>query len=158
DTAIDDDGHLYLGDIGNNGHLLPLRVIYQLDEPDPGKPASAPLPVTKSSAYRFPSARHRFDSESLFIDGDQAVVISKSLDHRPAELFAIPWKSPASLIRPALPKSIGTLPDFLEPATGASLSADGKRLAVCSYRVARVYQREGSDKPWAREGEVRYDL
>src|SRR3954464_12793012 len=31
DIALDDDGHLYLGDIGNNGARLPLRVVYRLD-------------------------------------------------------------------------------------------------------------------------------
>ena len=39
DIAIDDAGHLFLGDIGNNGLLLPLRMIYRLDEPDPAQPA-----------------------------------------------------------------------------------------------------------------------
>ena len=35
DIAIDDQGHLYLGDIGNNTGALPLRAIYRIDEPDP---------------------------------------------------------------------------------------------------------------------------
>ena len=35
DIAIDDHGHLYLGDIGNNAGLLPIRAIYRIDEPDP---------------------------------------------------------------------------------------------------------------------------
>src|SRR5215218_2962033 len=35
DIAVDDEGHLYLGDIGNNAGLLPIRTVYQLDEPDP---------------------------------------------------------------------------------------------------------------------------
>src|SRR6516162_10474875 len=38
DIAIDDQGHLYLGDIGNNSGLLRVRTIYQLDEPDPSLP------------------------------------------------------------------------------------------------------------------------
>src|SRR6516162_8607570 len=35
DIAADDQGHLYLGDIGNNGGLLAIRGIYRIDEPDP---------------------------------------------------------------------------------------------------------------------------
>ena len=35
DIATDDDGHLYIGDIGNNGKRLRIRAIYRLDEPDP---------------------------------------------------------------------------------------------------------------------------
>ena len=42
DIAADDRGYLYVGDIGNNGGLLPIRVIYRFDEPDPAVPASAP--------------------------------------------------------------------------------------------------------------------
>ena len=36
------------------------------------------------------------------------------------------------------------LPGFPEPVTGASLSADGRWLAVCSTRVSRVYGRAGA--------------
>src|SRR5689334_17403420 len=43
DITIDDQGHLYLGDIGNNGGFLPVRVIYRIDEPDPSFPADRPL-------------------------------------------------------------------------------------------------------------------
>ena len=39
DIAADGEGHLYLGDIGNNGGVLPLRAIYRLDEPDPARPS-----------------------------------------------------------------------------------------------------------------------
>src|SRR3954447_14306889 len=35
DIAVDDAGPLSLGDIGNNAGLLPVRTIYQVDEPDP---------------------------------------------------------------------------------------------------------------------------
>src|SRR3954463_4778166 len=31
DIAVDDEGHLYLGDIGNNGGLLGLRAVYRID-------------------------------------------------------------------------------------------------------------------------------
>ena len=52
DIAIDDQGHLYLGDIGNNTGLLRVRTIYQLDEPDPTIPEGGdrdrPLPATRT--------------------------------------------------------------------------------------------------------------
>ena len=53
DIAIDDNGRLYLGDIGNNGNRLPLRAIYRLDEPDPDVEGEGPLHVTLSTYYRF---------------------------------------------------------------------------------------------------------
>ncbi len=54
DIAADDQGHLYLGDIGNNGGLLALRAIYRLDEPDPAGPAREPLRPTGSWFYALP--------------------------------------------------------------------------------------------------------
>jgi hypothetical protein len=156
DIAADDAGHLFLGDIGNNGSLLPIRVIHRLDEPNPEQAATAPLAVTASSHYRFPSRDQRFDAESLFIEGSRAIVISKRYDGRPAELFAIPLDPPAPLLRPALPERIGALDEFVDPATGASLSANGKCLAVCSGAVTRVYDRTPA-KSWRLLATVRYE-
>src|SRR5271165_6626864 len=51
DIAADNEGHLYLGDIGNNGGLLALRAVYRLDEPDPARPATAPLRVSAATFY-----------------------------------------------------------------------------------------------------------
>jgi hypothetical protein len=150
DLAADDSGHLYIGDIGNNNGRLPLRVIYRLDEPDPNPAPSQdqhpaePLPVTGTWYYRFPPG-NRFDAEGLFIDGPRAIVVAKTFDQREAELFAIKLDAPAPLARPVVPERLGVLPGFVEPATGASLAADGLHLAVCSYEVARVYRRDRSD-------------
>src|SRR6516165_5300997 len=66
DIAIDDQGHLYLGDIGNNSGLLRVRTIYRLDEPDPSSPEGGdrdpPLPATQTVAYALPPS-NRFDAE-----------------------------------------------------------------------------------------------
>ena len=153
DIATDDQGHLFVGDIGNNKNLLPLRVIHRLDEPDPAVPADKPLPVTSSTYYRFPDAG-RFDAESLVIDGKRILLVAKARDGREAELYTLPLDPPAPLVRPALPTRAGTLPGFVEPATGADLSADGTRLAVCSVQAARVYRRSGES--WVLEAENRF--
>jgi hypothetical protein len=154
DIATDNAGHLYIGEIGNNDGRLPLRAIYRIDEPDPSQPAQGPLPVTLSTFYTFPP-KGRFDAEGLYIDGGRAIVVSKRFDEREAELYAIPLDPPAPLFRPALPERIGTLPRFVEPASGADLSSDGRRLAVCSASVARVYQKDGGGG-WTLIGEARY--
>jgi hypothetical protein len=154
DIAIDDAGHLYLGEIGNNDGRLPIRAVYRLDEPDPSRPAEGPLTVTDASYYRFPRGE-RFDAEGLFLDQGRAVVVAKTFNSQEAGLFAIPLDPAPPLIRPALPEPIGKLPGFTEPATGASLSADGRRLAVCSPSAARVYEREGRG-PWSLLATVRY--
>ncbi|MGB2610538.1 MAG: hypothetical protein WBC80_16305, partial [Isosphaeraceae bacterium] len=157
DIAADDQGHLYVGDIGNNGGLLPVRAVYRFDEPDPGKPAGEPLRPSVSAFYGF-SRANRFDAEGLVFEAStgSAVLVAKRFDGREAELFAIPLNPPAPLLRPASPRRIGTLPGFVEPATGASLSDDSQLLAVCSSAVTRVYRR-GDDLGWNLLAEVRYD-
>jgi hypothetical protein len=157
DIAIDDQGHLYLGDIGNNAGLLRVRTIYRLDEPDPSAPEGGdrdrPLAASRTVSYSLPPS-NRFDAESLVFDRGTAIVIAKYLDGREAELFAVPFDPPAPA--PAPVRSIGRLPGFTEPATGADLSADGTRLAVCSYGVTRIYRRKAEPDAWEPLAEVRY--
>lgn len=154
DIATDDAGHLYLGEIGNNDGRLPVRAIYRLDEPDPAEPAEGRLAVTLRWYYRFPPGE-RFDAEGLFVANGRAIVVAKTFDGRDAALYAIPLDRPAPLWKPALPDPIGHLPGFREPATGADLSRDGRRLAVCATNVARVYERGRGDS-WVLAGKVRY--
>ena len=146
DIATDDAGHLFIGEIGNNDVRLPLRAIYQVEEPDPLAEGSTDLKVTTACYYRF-GEWGRFDAEGLVVEKGQALVVGKSFDGREAEVYAIPLDPPASLLRPAVAKRVGTLPGFVGPATGASLSAKGGLLAVCGLKEAAVYRR-GKDGDW----------
>jgi hypothetical protein len=158
DLAIDDRGHLYLGDIGNNSGLLRVRTIYRLDEPSPWPPKvegrDVPRPATRTITYALPPS-NRFDAEGLVYDRGTAIVVAKYLDGREAELFAVPVDPPPTGPAPVPVRPIGRLPGFTEPATGADLSADGTLLAVCSYAVTRVYRR-GRSGAWDPLAEVRY--
>jgi hypothetical protein len=155
DIAIDDQGHLYLGDIGNNGGLLPVRVIYRLDEPDPAGTLDRPLRASSATFYAFPT-KEQFDAEGLVYDRGTAILVAKYLDRRQAGLFTVSLEEPSPLLRPAQLRSIGALPDFTEPATGAALSDKRDLLAVCSSNVTRVYQRERATR-WRLLSEVRYE-
>lgn len=139
DVAVDDRGRICIGDIGDNKGLLRLRAIYILDEPDLDGPPGGPLKVT--GAFFARPADDRFDSEGFVVDGDRAVLVTKRVDGREAELREVPLSPPAPLLRPASPRKLGVLPGFDEPATGADLSPDGRRLAVCGVDVVRVYDR-----------------
>jgi hypothetical protein len=148
DIATDDHGHLFIGEIGNNNALLPLRAVYQLDEPDPLRKSNDDdgfLKVKTASYYRFPPSG-RFDAEGLVIDGDRALIVSKTFDGRPAEVYAVPLNPPAPLIRPAVAERVGTLTGFTEAVTGAHLSPDGRRLVVCSLASVGVYQKAPKDE------------
>ncbi len=148
DIAADGRGRLYIGDIGSNKGFLRLRVVHRIDEPDPTGPDRPYAGPADSSWYSMP-IDDRFDAESLVYDdaGDRAIVITKRLDGGEAELREVPFNPPAPLAKPASPRRIGVLPGFVEPATGADLSADGRLLAVCGNRVVRVYERP-DDRAW----------
>jgi hypothetical protein len=157
DIATDDNGHLYVGDIGNNTGVLPVRAIYRIDEPDPGSPAREPLKASSVSFYSMPQGS-RFDAESLVVDGRSAMLVAKYLDGREAQLFSVPLAPPSPLVHPARPRPIGRLSGFSEPATGADLSQDGMHLAVCSSTVTRIYRRPDSrSAAWQLHAEVRYE-
>ena len=57
DIAADDKGRLYIGEIGNNGGLLPLRAVYRVEEPDPTAKAEGPLPALPVDLGRLLSVR-----------------------------------------------------------------------------------------------------
>jgi hypothetical protein len=156
DIAIDDQGHLYIGDIGNNLGALPARAIYRINEPDPAQPPDKPIKATAVSRYALPRG-NRFDAESLDYDHGTAIVIAKYRDGREAEVFAVGFDAPTPLLKPAEPRSLGRLTGFTEPATGSDLDADRTHLAVCSSRVTRIYRRQDVKKhDWKPESEMRY--
>ena len=152
--AIDDSGRLFIGEIGNNDGRLPIRAIHRLAEPDPNRPKVGKLEIESTTHYRFPQ-EDRFDAEALVIDGKRALIVAKRFDERLADLFELSLEA-ASIFKPILPKRLGTLAEFKEPVTGADLTRDGKRLAVCSYKVARVYKRDGLND-WRLVETYRFD-
>ncbi len=156
DIAIDDQGHLYVGDIGNNLGALPTRAIYRIDEPDPSQPPAGPLKSTAVVRYASPR-ENRFDAESLEYDQGNAIVIAKYRDGREAEIFSVAFDTAKPPLKPVEPRSLGRLAGFIEPATGSDLSTDRKLLAVCSSAVTRIYRREDGGKlGWKLVSEVRY--
>jgi hypothetical protein len=114
--------------------------VYQIDEPDPSRAEPRELKLKRASYYHFPP-NGRFDAESLVIEGDRALIIAKTLDGREAEVYSLPIKPAAPLLRPVFPEKMGVLPGFTRPATGADLTADGRRLVVCSLDAVGIYDK-----------------
>jgi hypothetical protein len=136
DIAIDDAGHLYIGEIGNNFARHKQLAVYQIDEPDPRRPLTpgASLPVLQTWQLRFPEKP--FDCESLFVWKDYGYVISKLFDGRDARLYRFAL-SPQT--RPAVLEWVGDLA-IRFPCTGADLSQDGKRLAVMTVAGPYLFE------------------
>ncbi len=152
--ALDSDDNLWIADIGNNSHKLPVRALYRIKEPNPNHPRETAIVVDKSIRYAAPT-EGGFDSEACFIRGGALNVISKDRDDRPARIYQIPLDAKTSLIAPAIPKLVGTLAECVEPVTDACLNRDQKRLAVCGNAFARVYEPK-TDDGWRIVAELKF--
>lgn len=132
DVAVDDDGNLYVGNIGNNNADRRWLEVHRLKEPRPFNAAErAPAPsrslkVERTWQLRFPG--DPFDCESLFVTGAHGYVISKHADGAPAALYRFPLDGDEEVTL----ERVAELPTRA-PVTAADLSADGATLAVLSY-------------------------
>jgi hypothetical protein len=136
DIAIDDSGHLYLGDIGNNDAKRDTLRVYEIDEPDPHAGA-VPVSVKRMWTLKFPKTP--FDCESLFIWKDYGYVVSKVFDDARAQIFRFPLTAATA---PVTLKLVATT-KIKSPVTGADISADGKLLALVAKDGAYVFRIDG---------------
>jgi hypothetical protein len=141
-VATDDQGHLYIADIGNNDLKRDRAIVYRLDEPDPAaagaKGKGPPLRVNQVWRLKYPDKP--FDAESLFIHRGKGYVVSKLLNGRNAGLYRFDLASAGA--DAATLEHVCDLP-IRSPVTDASVSPDGKRLAVLSVTGPNVFQIDG---------------
>lgn len=123
DLAIDDRGHLWIGEFGNNDERRDDLTLLELAEPDPTR--EGPVSVLASHPFRYPD--RSWNAESLFIVGGVPHVITKT--ETPA-IYRFPAQNETEVVLDrvaALPQPPG---GFVYPPTAADVSADGTRLAV----------------------------
>ena len=136
DIAIDDAGHVYVGDIGNNGAKRDRLAVYEVDEPDP-KSSRSLASINRGWQLRFP--KKPFDCEALFVWNGQGYVISKVFNDKKADLYRFPLTDAKT---PLVLERIARLP-IESPVTGADISADGKRLGIVAKSGAFIFDIEG---------------
>ena len=127
--GIDDKNQLWIGEIGNNSRMrFDLKVVV-VAEPDPFTETEATVIV--SYPYRYPD--ENVDAEGLFIVNGLPYIVSKEQER--AILYRFPTLEPdtkQTLIR------VGEFADA-GLVTGAGVSDDGTRLAVCTYDALWIY-------------------
>ena len=128
--GIDDKNQLWIGEIGNNSRLrFDLKVVV-VAEPDPFTETEAE--VIASYPYRYPN--ENVDAEGLFIVEGIPYIVSKERER------AVLYRFPA--LKPDTKQVLERVGEFASArfVTGAGISEDGTRLAVCTYDALWVYR------------------
>lgn len=138
DISSDGEGHLFIGDIGNNDSRRGELAVCQIDEPRLGRPTDGFVTVTRTWRLRFP--KKPFDCESLFIWESSGYVVSKVFDDKKAEMyrFSLTNNAPFQVLQPVAELKIDS------PVTGATISPDGRLLAVVAKNGAYVCRIKGN--------------
>ena len=137
DIAIDNEKHLFIGDIGNNEAKRTELAVYQVDEPNP-KANVGFIQPKRAWRLRFPG--EPFDCESLFVWDGYGYVVSKVFKDARAQIFRFPLadtKEPLTLELVATTK-------IESPVTGADISPDGALLALVAKSGAFLYRVDGN--------------
>ena len=136
DIAIDDAGHLFIADIGDNDSTRREIGVYQIDEPDP-KAGVRSVEIQRQWRLRYPDKP--VDAESLFIWKDHGYIVSKVVDDAHAQIFGFPLvdsKEPLTLKLVATTK-------IDSPVSGADISPDGRLLAMVAKNGAYLFHIDG---------------
>lgn len=143
--AIDNKGQLWIGDIGNNSRMRFDLNVFVINEPNPH--TDTEVQVIAKYPYRYPD--NNVDAEGLFITNGIPYIVSK--EQAGAVLYRFPeLKADTKQVL----QRVGEFADA-KLVTGAGISTDGKRLAVCTYNALWVYHNATGDvakmiknKPW----------
>ncbi|MFT5367038.1 MAG: hypothetical protein ACI8V2_001996 [Candidatus Latescibacterota bacterium] len=138
--AVDDKGHLWVGEIGNNSRQRTDLRVYLVPEPDPFRDTIA----TATAAYRYKYPAENVDAEGMFIYEAMPYIISKEADRAVLYRFT---KLDADTTQVHVLDRVGELKGGAFRITGASLSDDGMRLAACTYDGLWVYHADKKTPP-----------
>lgn len=127
--GIDDQNQLWIGEIGNNSRLRTDLKVVVIAEPNPFTDIEAT--VIANYPYQYPS--ENVDAEGLFVADGVPYIVSKERER--ATLYRFPT------LKTDTQHILERVGEFAEAkwVTGAGLSTDGTRLAVCTYDALWVY-------------------
>jgi hypothetical protein len=129
--------YLYMGDIGDNGRARDFVVVYRFPEPDlnaeqsGGKDARQTEPA-EAVRLKYPDGAHNAEALAVHPTTGDLYVVTKATAGADVYKLAAPFD----------PKVVNTLtkvatlrgPDFFGTlVTGADISPDGRRVALCDY-------------------------
>lgn len=153
DITHDDQGRLWLGDIGNNDGNRRDLTVHRLPEPDPHSEGVGEVRVELSVPFHFPDQKnfgerpHNFDAEALMWWRDSLWLFSKHRADNRTKLYRFPRLEDGEEVELELVEDFdlgaslsAAQSRFPGQATAADLSADGRHWALLSYDAAFVFQ------------------
>ncbi|MFQ5641479.1 MAG: hypothetical protein ACE5IR_26175 [bacterium] len=140
DLAVDDAGHLYIGDSGNNRNIRQDLTVYVIPEPDPL--TSDSVAVLKRIHFTYPDQKsfpepgnRNFDCEALFWTNGRLYILTKHRSDRKTKLYRFDTLEHNS--SQVLTK-VGEF-DVDGAVTSADVSMDGSRLLVLCYEYIYLF-------------------
>jgi hypothetical protein len=137
DIALDEEGNLYISDMGNNNCNRKEVHVYKF-KGEPDLKGGAIRPVARW-AIRYVGGK-AFDCESLVVRGGWGYVMPKLRSYRSPELYrfrVVPTDKPVTL------EAVGGVTAVHGPVTGADISVDGKWMAVLTVLGPYVLEIDG---------------
>lgn len=142
DLACDDTGHLFIADTGNNANERRDLTVYCLPEPDPTRPVAAgarAMRVAYPDQTAFPPQKLNYDCEALVWFDGKLHLLTKHRADEDTTLYRLDTQAAFPAVN--VLTRLGRFPVGGQ-TTGADVSADGRALAVLTYRTVWVFRRE----------------
>lgn len=141
--AADDRGNLIVGDVGNNLSRRRELFLYVIPEPETTAVATAParrLAFSWPDQRQYPDPEQRHDCEAIFWHKGRIHLLTK---HRRDTLTTVWRAEPAPGSDRAYLTQLGAF-EARGMVTDASVSPDGRWLAVLTYRMLWVFDLAGA--------------
>lgn len=154
EITLDDAGHLWIADSGNNANTRLDLTLYRVPEPDPK--GSGPVTVDRVVRFRYPDQgafpdplRLNFDAEAMFHADDTLWVLTKHRSDLDTTLYRFPATEGEVVLERAGSYTLGgDRSQFGGMATAASLHPSGRFLAVLAYHAIFVFERPLPGEDW----------
>ena len=144
--ATDDNGHLYIGDIGNNSNTRRDLMIYIIEEPFPTQTVVTNTKKRISYYYpdqkEIPAKKFNFDAEAMFWKDGKIYVLTK---HR-ADTFTQLYRLDTLSTREKKAARLIARFNTRGQVSGADVSPDRRKLVVLTYTSVWLFEtRKKSD-------------
>ncbi len=145
EMAVDDQGNIYVCDVGNNANARRDLCVYQLKDPYPEYSGSVNY-LKKYHIYypdqtEFPAIQRNFDCEAVFWANDKLYFLTKHRSDTNTKLYRLDDPNPLA------ENPLTYLATFAIQGmvTAADVTADGKTLAVLTYDNIWIFSVEEGD-------------